>query len=97
MHLCYANPSFSQVCKMLTKITLEGPRMVLCTPDWGTRGEHTYWRRLWDCMTVGRTELPDHLMYVSEHPQENMPAPDWGSFLFIFDDSLKAVPVSDLD
>ena len=59
MGLCYANPPFSQHSKVLTKVALEGARVVLCTPDWGTTGEHAYWRRLLDRMTVGRTELPD--------------------------------------
>ena len=42
MGLCYANPPFSQLSKVLTKIALEGARVVLCTPDWGTTGEHAY-------------------------------------------------------
>ena len=32
MRLCYPNPSFSQLAKVLTKIALKGARMVLCTP-----------------------------------------------------------------
>ena len=48
MRLCYANPSFSQLAKVLTKIALEGARVILCTPYWGTTGEHAYWRRLLD-------------------------------------------------
>ena len=64
MGLCYANPPFSQLAKVITKIALEGARMVLCTPDWGTTGEHTYWRRLLDRMTVGRTELPNGPIYI---------------------------------
>ena len=53
MGLCYANPPFSQLAKVITKITLEGAKVVLCTLDWGTTGEHAYWRRLLDRMTVG--------------------------------------------
>ena len=71
--------------------------MVLCTPDWGTTGEHAYWMRLLDPMTVGRTELPDGPIYFPEDSQETMPAPEWGSFLSIVDGSLNPVPVSDLD
>ena len=97
MGLCYANPPFSQLAEVLTKIALEGARMVLCTPDWGTTGEHAYWRRLSDRMTVGSTELPNGAIYVPEDSQETMPAPEWGSFLSIIDRSLKPVPVSDLD
>ena len=40
--LCYANPPFSELAKVLTKIALQGARVVLCTPDWGTSGEHAY-------------------------------------------------------
>ena len=42
MGSCYANPPFSQLAKVLTKIALEAARVVLCTLDWGTTGEHTY-------------------------------------------------------
>ena len=83
MGLCYANPPFSQHAKVITKIALEEARVVLCTPDWGTTGEHAYWRRLLDCLTVRRTELPNGPIYVPEDSQETMPAPEWGSFLSI--------------
>ena len=71
--------------------------MVLCTPDWGTTGEHAYWRRLLAHMTVGKTELSNGPIYVREDSQETMPAPEWGSFLSIVDGCLNPVPVSDLD
>ena len=32
MRLCYPNPPFSQLAKVLTQIALKGPRVVLCTP-----------------------------------------------------------------
>ena len=54
MGLAYANPPFSLLAKVLTKIAYEGGRVVLCTPDWGCSGEHAYWRRMLDRMTVGR-------------------------------------------
>ena len=97
MGLCYANSPFSPLAKVLTKIALQGARVVLCTPDWGTTGEHVYWRRLLNRMTVGRTELPNGPIYVPEDSQETMPAPEWGSFLSIVDGSLNPVPVSDLN
>ena len=97
MELCYANLPFSQLAKVLTKITLEGARVIMCTSDWGTTGGNTYWRRLLDGMMMGRTELPNRPMYISEDSQETMPAPGWGSFLSIVDGSLNPVPASDLD
>ena len=90
-------PLFSQLAKVITKIALEGAGVVLCTPDWGTTGEHAYWRRLLDRMTVGRTELPNGPICVPEDSQQTMPAPEWGSFLSIVDGALNPVPVSELD
>ena len=97
MGLCYANPPFSQLAKVITKIALEGARVVLCTPDWNTTGEHAFWRRLLDRMTVGRTELPNGPIYVPEDSQETVPAPESGRFLSIVDGAPNPVPVSDLD
>ena len=97
MRSCHANPPFTQLTKVLTKVALEGARAILCTPDWGTTGEQAYWRRLLDRMTVGRTELPNGATYIPEEPQETMLAAEWGSFLSIVNDSLNPIPVSDLD
>ena len=97
MGLCYANPPLPKLAKVITKIALEGARVVLCTPNWGITGEHAHWRRLLDRMTAGRTELPNGPIYVPEDSQETMLAPEWGSFLSIVDGALNPVPVSDLD
>ena len=97
MGLSYANPPFSQLAKVLTKIALEGATVIVCTPNWGTTGEQAYWRRLLDRMTVGRPDLTNGPIYVPEDSQETMHAPEWGSFLSIVDGSLNPVPVSDLD
>ena len=48
MGLAYANPPFSLLAKVLTKIAYEGGRVVMCTPDWGCSGEHAYWCRMLD-------------------------------------------------
>ena len=71
--------------------------MVLCTPDWGTTGDHDYWRQLVDRMGVRRTELPYGPIYVPEDSQETMPAPEWGSILSIVDGSPNPVPASDVN
>ena len=52
IRLAYANPPFSLLVKVLTKIAYEGGRVVMCTPDWGSAGEHAYWRQLLDQMTA---------------------------------------------
>ena len=97
MGLAYANPPFSLLAKVLTKMAYEGARVVLCTPDRGCSGEHTYWRQLLDRMTLERVQLPDSPIYVPEDSDIAMQAPEWASFLSIVDGSLNPVPLCDLD
>ena len=93
MGVAYANPPFPLLAKVLTKIAYEGGRVVMCTPDWGCSGEHAYWRRMLDRMTVGRVQLPDGPIYVPEDSDTAMQAPEWASFLSIVEGSLNPVPV----
>ena len=97
MGKAYANPPFSPLAKVLTKIAYEGGRVVMCTPDWGCSGEHGYWCRLLDRMTVGRVQLPDSPIYVPEDSDTAMQAPVWASFLSIVDGSHNPVPLCDLN
>ena len=97
MGLCYPSPPFCQLAKVLTKISLEGARLVLCTRDSGTTGERAAWRHWLEHMSVGRAKLPNGPIYVPEGFQETMPAPEWGSFLSIINGALNPVQVSDLD
>ena len=96
MGLAYANPPFSLLAKVLTKMAYEGGRSVMCTPDWGCSGEHAYWGRMLDSMTVGRVQLPDDPIYVPEDSDTAMQAPEWASLLAIVDESLNPVPLLDL-
>ena len=96
MSLCYANPPFSQLPKVLTIIAIEGARVVLCTSELGSLGEHCYGRRFLDPMAVGPTELPKRQNYVPEDSQETMPLPEWGSLLSIADESPNLQTVCDL-
>ena len=97
MGLAYANPPFSLLARVLTKIAYEGGRVVMCTPDWGCSGEHAYWHRMLDPMTVGRVQLPDGPIYVAEDSDTAMQAPEWARFLSIVDGSLNPIPLCDLD
>ena len=97
MALAYANPPFSLLAKVVTKITYEGGRDVMCTPDWGCSGGHAYWRRMLDRMTVGGVQLPESPIYVPEDSDTAMQAHRWASFLSIVDGSLNPVPLCDLD
>ena len=97
MGLAYANPPFSLFAKVLTKIAYEGGRVVMCTPDWGCSGEHAYWRRMLERMTVGRLQLPDGPIYVPEDSDTAFQTPECSSFLSIVDGSFNPVPRCDLD
>ena len=97
MGLPYANPPFSLLAKVLTKIAYEGGRVVMCTPDWDCSVEHAYCRRMLDRMTVGRVQLPDGPIYVPEDSDTALQAPEWASFFSIVDGSLNTVPLCDLD
>ena len=97
MGLAYANPPFSLLAKVLTKIAYEGGRVVMCTPDWGCSGEHAYWTRMLDPMTLGRVQLPGGSIYVPEDSDTAMQAPEWAGFSSIVDGSLNPVPLCALD
>ena len=97
MGLAYANPPFSLLAKVLTKIAYEGGRVVMCTPNPGCSREHTYWRQLLDRMTVGRVQLPNGPIYVPVDSDTAMQSPEWASFLSIVDRFLNPVPLCDLD
>ena len=97
MGLVYANPPFSLLAKVLSKIGYEGGRVVMCTPDWGCSGEPAYWRRMLDRMNVERVQLPDGPFSVAEDSDTAMQAPEWASFLSIVDGSLNPEPLCDLD
>ena len=97
MGLAYAKPPSSLVAKVLTKIAYEGGRVIMCTPDWGCSGEHAYWRRMLDRMTVGRVQLPNGPIYMPEGSDTAMQALEWARFLSIVDGSLNPVPLCDLD
>ena len=97
MGLVYANPPFCLFAEILTKIAYEGSRVVICTPDWGCSGDHAYWRRLLDRMTVGGLQLPDCPIYLPEDSHTAKQAPEWACFFSIVDGSLSPVPLCDLD
>ena len=95
--LAYANPPFSLLAKVLIKITYEGGRVVMCTRDPGCSGEHAFWRRMLDRMTVQRVQLPTSPIYVPEDSDTAMKAPGPASFSSIVDGSLHPVPLCNLD
>ena len=95
--MAYGNPRFIELGKVLTKVALEGFRMVLCSPDWGTHGGNEYWRTLLEKLTLTSTQLPDDAIYVPLGRKTPIRKPGWGSMLSVVDGSLAPVPWEDLD
>ena len=62
--MAYANPGFSELGNVLTKVALERSCMVLCSPDWGAQGRKEYLRTLLDKLTLTSIRLPDDAIYV---------------------------------
>ena len=89
----WANPPFSKLERILTKVILEGVRVVLCCPDWGTS---TKWRQLLDQITVDRITLPDEALYATDSGKV-LPKPHWASMLSLLDPIAKPVPRSQLN
>ena len=96
MGLAYANPPFSLLAKVLTKIAYEGGRVVMCSPGSGCSGEHAYWRRMLDQITVERVQVRNGPIYAPEDSDTAMQPPEWASFISIVDGSLYPVPLCDL-
>ena len=77
----YRNPRFSELGKVLTKVALERPRMVLCSPDWAAHGGNEYWQTLLDRLTISSVRLPDEAIYVPLGRKTPIRNPGWGSML----------------
>ena len=93
----YGNPRFSELGKVLTKVALEGSRMVLCSADWGAHGGNEYWRTLLNKLTLSSIQLPDDAIYVPLGRKTPIGKPGWGSMLSVVDGSPVPVPSEDLD
>ena len=95
--MAYGNPGFSELGKVLTNVTLESSRMVLCSPDWGAQWGNEYWRTLLDKLTLTSIQLPDDAIYVPLGRKTPIGNPGWGSMLSVVDGSLAPVPWENLD
>lgn len=75
--LSYANPPWSHLEKVLTKISLEGGKVVLVTPDW----EGVSWRPLLNDLTVKRTVVPPGTPLYSVEGGPDLPSPPWNTLV----------------
>ena len=96
--MAYGNPRFSELGKVLTKVALERPRMVLCSPDLGAHGGNCkYWRNLLDRLTISSVRIPDEAIYVPLGRKTPIGKPRWGSMLSVVAGGLTSIAWEDLD
>ena len=86
----WSNPPFTKIERVLTKVALEGVRMAITTPDWGSSGAGRtgHWRRLLDRMTIDRVYLPDEPLYRTERTKKLLPGPQWTTMVSLIDGRL---------
>ena len=91
--LLWANPPFSKLEKVLTKVALEKTKMIIVTPDWGSSGGGSsgLWRRLLDRLTVDRCVLPECPVFWQKD-QKPLPAPHWSTLVSVVDGRLMKEP-----
>jgi hypothetical protein len=81
----WANPPFTMIEKVLTKIVLDKSRVVLVTPDWGHTGSNGQWRKLLDRLTTDHLELPAKPLYVRSLDNRLMEKPCWNTLVSVVD------------
>ena len=81
-HVIWANPPFSLLNQVVTKLIMEPCRMVLVTPEWRTE---TWWKPL-DMITLSRVYVPAHLaIYQGDHDTKILPGPHWATAVSLVD------------
>ena len=83
--LCRANPRWSLLEKMVTKVALHRAPVVVICPDWSQTGEAAAWRPFFDRMTKVRVPIPDVPLYLPDGATSPLPAPRWGSIASLID------------
>ena len=95
--LTWANPPFSQIHQVLTKVALEETDMVLLTPDWGRSKMDQKWCTLLAKLTVRQVTLPnDSPLYIPENATSPLPKPRWGSTVSFISGRIRPVPREEL-
>ena len=75
----YANPPWSHLERILTKLSLEGGKVALVTPDW----EGVSWRPLLDDLTSRRAVVKPGTPLYSVGGGADLPSPPWNTIVSI--------------
>lgn len=92
--ILWANPPFSQLVKVLTKLVLEPTRMVLVTPKW----ENTEFWNLLDLVKVAQVEIEGGTpLYIGDWDSTPLPSPSWQTLVTLVDTTKVRPPLEELD
>ena len=90
----WANPPFSQLSKVVTKVCLEPTRLILVHPDWVDQ----YWSPLLREITVSRVQISSGTpIYVSDRTKKPLPSPLWNTQVSLVNTEVKNVSPEKLD
>ena len=83
--ICWANPTWSHLERMVIKAVLDRAQVVVICPDWGQTREAAVRRPFFDCMTKVRVPIPDVPLYLPDGATSTLPGPRWGSIASLID------------
>ena len=83
--LCWANPPWSHLEKIVTKAVHDRAQVVVICPDWGETAEAAAWRPFLDRMTKVRVPIPAVPLYLPDGATSPLPAPSSGSNASLID------------
>ena len=90
----WANPPFSMMDKLVTKLVLEPTRMVVVHPDW----QDDYWAPLLKDITVSRLEIgAGQAIYLRDKGNKPLKAPLWNTQISLVDSKKLSVPLDHLN
>ena len=78
----WANPPFSQLERVITKVVHEPCKIVLVTPNWGNRS----WKRILDKIALAQFCVPENdSLYETDRDKNPLPAPKWETTISLVD------------
>ena len=81
---CWANPPFSLLHDVVTKIVLDKATVLLCVPEWGI----SYWKEMLGKILISKVVLPRRQLYTHNTRRSKSPTPQWVTSLCLVDGSL---------
>ena len=93
-NVLWANPPFSQLERVITKLVHEPCKLVLVTPNWPGRP----WRRILDKIAVVQYKVPaGEPLYETDRDKKPLPAPFWETIISFIDTFHFSAPENECD